>query len=580
MLQDVNPGFDDSDEREPMTDEELERVVREMEEEYYSELWQYVDLTHTNKDDAVVNANATSVYTPKYDEYTRFQGRDLPYVRLHSFCFAEFVRAIEHGATIKRLPEKFKYDDKKDDGPTTRYVVIDLDNDPDPKTGERPDLTANDLAPLSDYFYGIEPVKPPEATEDASDFLSIHWVAPPPPEYQPPKFAIVQSASQDPFKHHLIIKHPEPIRPEDYNSVYDDYSRQIQEVLGIKIVTDPKVKDWCHWFYGCSQDSERPLVIDERDVVTMQLTTKRLRVELRTPEEEKARAAQDEYYKKFRLVPDSMSKMLKEFGGTVANIPGFRAFLPWLGKGKTKEKNKIKEGKRYTVLSHYMLALYDFWRFYNYIAESNKREKLTEHNLLYTFDFRSRGSFDTGAKDFEKDLKKIKEALIKRIKANTAISDRDWLNNQFKEGKCAKRSNGEIKRVWRTKDHCREASRAIAERHGCTGGNTVATFASREILNAELEENFVKLPTFRNYMKKFGWSYKCETRKKPVKHKEHKTHRNAKFQYIIDRAVLVDGVPTYYRDKYVKGEAQFARRKRIAYVERKASKGHTNTSNL
>ena len=569
MLQDVNPGFDDSDEydeHEPMTDEELERIVHEMEEEYYSEPWQYVDLTHTNKEAAKFNSKATSV-VPQYGEYAVFQGRQMPYVRIHSFSFGEFVRAIENGATVKKLPKM--YENGK--FATTRYVVIDIDNDPDPETGESPDLTKDDLEPLYDYFYGIEPVKPPEPTGDPSDLLTIYRVAPPPPVYQPPKFAIVQSASRNPYKHHLIIKHPKPIKPEDYISVYNDYSRQIQDVLGVNLVTDPKVRDWGHWFYGVSQDSEHPLIIDERDIVTLQLTRERLTPCLRSAEEEKARATYDAYYKEHRLVPDSMSKLMRELNVTVLKTPGFRAFLPWVSRGKKKKTDKIPEGYRYTILSRYMLALYDFWRLSNYFFELRGLEKLTVENLKHTFDCRSRWSFDPGEKDFEHDLKKIKQSLAERIKMNANVSDWEWLHKQRKAGKCVFSSNGKLKIVWRVREHCADASRWIAEQHGCTGENTVATFASREAMVAELEDNFVKLPTFRNYMKKFGWSYKCETRKKPVKHKEHKTHRNAKFQYIIDRAVLVDGVLTYYRDKYVKGEAQFARRKRIAYVERVAS---------
>ena len=511
-----------SDEPEPLTDEELDRLIAQHEEEialeeaeeaeraanaptveemeakfrtrsYHMENFQYIDRTHTNKEDALEHKRLAN---PKH----RKSVNDPAFHTMY-FSFDELVNQHRNGMTFRRLPYK-----ATDAETYTQMLFMDIDDDKiKSKLGNH--ITAEELSTLLE-----------------SEF--------------PGNWQFTPSTSGTPFNYHVFIFLDEPVlcTKDSYYQMHDHAEsvlckrlrliRNIPDSEKKFFITDPAGRSPLQTFYGCSQPEERKIELKttELDAATGRFFYREPAAHLersdKTPMPVPADHIQSTmpYTKNEWLAktvptsPTQLVNILKQSGdinsGRIEMPYGFRAWLPYMKHGASKIVNPIEIGERNRRVSLFALQLYNVFRASNWFLIEQGLQPFTQEELLNSFqDYVSRAYKES----YDFHIATYRDRLQDYAKSNSRYTDAEWCE------KCAKfairhgRRNRNlitderpVRTVFRSKNFCSEESSKILQKFA--SGDNVATFGSKSDLLNVLKEYDVSYTTFVKHAKSMGYT--------------------------------------------------------------------------
>lgn len=442
---------------EEMTDEEYDLFDREANSrEHYAEPIQFVNKTHTSKDEGRHNkADAASGKEGGARFSTAY------------FTFDELVDYHANGMTFRRLPEQAFYKW------STRFLVLDFDNKPMPDH-DSVNVTEDELVDMID---------------------KCHLVA----RYTP-------SGDKKPYHYHLFVLLDKAVfSADEYKQVRDEHEQHLRTALefirgvsALPRLTDPKLYAQTTIFAP-----------KQNETVTIAKTTWEIDSEGRwhygTPSEHLERtieypqprytAQTDMMFKEF-LVPISTSKfarwlvihgvsdkeLLKDMeydfriGGNL---------LLYLRKGASKATRPILTGERDTTVSALMLKLYAKARSYNLWLSTHGHDELrfSDADIIQSFQYYLENAYETGHKFV---LNKYVDELTARCRKYGSFSDREYceLVKKWSTGR----------HEFKTRAYTRDAAQELIDKYKV--GDTVK-FASKDERDRVLKENSVSLATLR-----------------------------------------------------------------------------------
>lgn len=422
----------------------------------YTEEFQFIDRTHSDKKEALEN-KATA------DGYRRRACG--PAFRTASFTFRELALKHELGMTFRRLQESTR----------TRFLFLDIDHKQNP--GMAP-VTATEIdSALSrigyaDYWY----------THSTSGALGNWHVF-------------------------LLMDSPVDLSGNGYREAHDRaaiaLSGAIMESRGepdsIVQLCDPHLQSPHQLLYGCPRaDRDNRMRVDGMSPPHLERTAE-------FPEPRWVDTTSDvEPGWNCRRVPTSpgeFARILRDDGvipdGRIEMEYAFSAWLPFMKRGGSKATVHVPEGERHTVLNMFAFKLYCCFRAANLYASAHGFNLYTVDDLRGTFLALTRKACEGDNGSMEMGVKSLM-GLYGRAQAMT---DLEWCRSNVQYA--IKDREGRPRHSFRTGDHCRVESIALLDSRADSG---VASFSSRDELMGELSARGVSEASFRKHAKAAGVS--------------------------------------------------------------------------
>lgn len=452
-LDSMDDGYDEPE----MTDEDYERFEQEANSrEHYAEAIQFVNRTHTSKDEGRQNKAAAASGKEGGARFaTAF------------FTFDELVDYHAKGMTFRKLPEQasIKW--------STRYLVLDFDNK---------------------AMRGHDPVNVTE--DELVDMIDkCRLVA----RYTP-------SGDKKPFHFHLFVLLDDPVfSADEYKQVRDEHERRLRTALefirgvsALPRLTDPNLYSQTTVF-APKQDKEAVITkttweIDAEGRWQYGNASEHLERTIDHPQP-RYTADTDQLFRDY-LVPLSTAQfarwlvihkvsdkeLLKDMeydfkiGGNL---------LRYMRKGATKATKPILTGERDTTVSALMLKLYAKSRSYNLWLSTHGHDDLrfSDNDIVNSFQCYLENAYETG-RGF--GLAKYIDELTARCQKYASLSDREYceLVKKWSTGR----------HEFKTRAYTRDAAQELIDKYKV--GDTVK-FASKDERDRVLKENSVSLATLR-----------------------------------------------------------------------------------
>jgi len=474
------------------TDEEIEAMMASR--DYHMEQLQYLDWTHTKKDDALLHKKLAN---PKH----RKSSED-PAFHTTFFSFDHLVALHRNGMTFRRLP--YKADDAETE---TQFLFMDIDDDKIPSFANH--ITETELETILEAEF-------------------------------PGNWTITPSTSRTPYNYHVFIflTQPIPCTLKSYEKKHDQVEtalckrfRDLRHIpAGTKhfYITDPAGRSPMQTFYGCSQPDEHKITLmaTEIDDDTGRFVYREPAAHLERSEKRPTPLPANVSYSsmpytlsewKARTVPTNptnLVRLLQEAGdiesGKIEMQYAFKAWLPYMKKGATKGSSSIPIGERNNRITLFGLQLYNVFRATNLFLSQHDITPFTQEELVTSFgDYISRAyqeSFDFNIHQYLAWFKNYAKFYDSRY------SDAEWCEKWAKYAiRRGRRKNlleddRPLKTGFRTKDFCREETAKILKKF--TTGDHIATFNTRAELLDVLKEYDVSPKTFDKHKNDMGYTVK------------------------------------------------------------------------
>ena len=546
--------FGSIDEQEPLSDEELERIMSSREN--YREQIQYVTQTHTTKEDAVDNKK-------KADGANRTSNDD-PLFAIHDVTFDELVNLHEKGMGFRRLPLESSLSK-----PGTRIVILDIDNG-HKNDKWHPDITPEELDSMCAAIEGIQVGSTP--------FIII-------------AIRRTKSTSGDPNKHHAFVLVDKPIySAEEYTRIHEAMEallnaqfknlRNIPEEQFIPRLTDPKCKSINWFFFGVCQAESRKLLLNHYEFTPnlvpyevpdeqhLEITDKRRHKEKPKPYVKTMPYSFEDW--KAKTVPTSTSglvEVLQKRGitdsTTIEVEYAFRASIPYnMKKGGSKAINYVPEGNRWNSINIFAIKLYSVWRSCNLYLSTHGYDVFTENELVSSFSDYINKAFE---RTLDYDTKNALTSIHQLVEKFRGASDREYCD-KYKRYACKKgriknlinliEDGRPLKTLLRSKDHCQTVTKTIIDQF--SHDNYKVTFPSRTTMLEILKERLISESAFRKHLMLEGFTLAFDTKLKPGRPRGSKATSTE--DTVMAKGSVVDGV-FHYRGNLTNAERQYLFRK-------------------
>ena len=539
------------DEPEPISDEEIERILSSR--EYYREQIQYVTQTHTTKDEAVLNKKkADGAYRTSDDD---------PLFAIHDVTFDELVNLHEKGLGFRRLPLESDLS-----RPGRRIIVIDIDNGR-PEDKWHPDIAPDDLDSM------LSAIKEVQLGPKHFTIIAVRRT---------------KSTSGKPYKYHIFILVDNPIYSADeYTRIHEEIEamlnaqfkrlRNITDTEVIPRITDPKCKSINWFFFGVCQDESRKFLLNHHEFTPslipyevpdeehLEITDKR-----RHKERPKSCVKQLPYSLedwKAKTVPTSTSGLvavLQKRGisdsTTIEVEYAFRATLPYnMKKGGSKKDLCVQEGNRWNSVSIFAIKLYSVWRSCNLYLSAHGYEVFTEEELIRSYSEYVNRAFE---RTWDFDLEKAKVSIRELISKFRGATDREYCD-KYKRYACKKgrivrnliEDERPLQTLLRCKNHCQIVTKTIAEQFS---KDSKVTFPSRTTMLEILKERLISESAFRKHLMLLGYTLAFNTKVKSGR--PTGSSNSSTEDAIMTKGTVIDGV-FHYQGSLTSAERQFLFRK-------------------